>query len=53
MASGILSISTGEVKHTKRSAARCGAVWIGVSGNLPSQFAKHEVKLNDRDLLFF
>jgi hypothetical protein len=53
MASGILGISTVEVKHTKRRAARCGVVRIGVSGNLPSQFTKHEVKLNDRGLLFF
>jgi hypothetical protein len=52
MASVILGISTGEVKHTKRRAARCGVVWIWVSGNLPSKFTKHEVKLNDRGLLF-
>jgi len=52
MASGILGISTGEVKHTKRRAAWCSVVWIGVSGNLPSQFTRHEVKLNDRGLLF-
>jgi hypothetical protein len=47
----ILGISTGEVKHTKRTAARCGVVWL--SGNLPSQFTKHKMKLNDRGLLFF
>jgi hypothetical protein len=53
MANSILGISTGEVNYTKHRAARCGVVWIEVSGNLPSQFTKHEEKLNDRGLLFF